>query len=182
MNHAFWKSKVKLRERKAVWLCNRATGWYILYDEQGCKHVMIHNPKACQTASVCVLVKNRTDFASGCIKACEFERLSLLLSRQVHPDGVWRPPGPVSVRGERGRDMVSQQEAGRRPGSCEQPRCPAHTAVISCREGHAERTRRSRRHWHLKQTESSTRRLRGEEEKSRVFTSWNKNSLTEMHK
>lgn len=120
-----WKLKVKLRERKAVWLCNWATGWYILYEEQWCKHVMIHNPKACKTASVWVLMKNRRRFCVWLyLSVWEFERLSLLLSRQVHPDGVWRPPGPVSVRGERGRDMVSQQEAGRRPGAANNPDAP----------------------------------------------------------
>lgn len=61
--------------------------------------------------------------------------------------------------------------------SCEQPRCLAHSAIISHGEGHTQRAAHcSARYWHLKQAthwerDSSTRWLIAEGEWTGMFTS-----------
>lgn len=57
---------------------------------------------------------------------CVHYRYQQFLSLQVLPDGLWQPPGPVSVRGEHGHDLVSRQDAGCCPGDMSSPDVP-HT-------------------------------------------------------
>ncbi len=81
--------------------------------------------------------------------------ISLFLPLQVHPDGLWWPPGPVSVGGECGHDLVSRRDAGCRPGAASSPDAP-HTPGWCRMEKDTPReqlahTRCSFRYWHFTQ-------------------------------
>lgn len=80
--------------------------------------------------------------------------ISPFLFLQVHPDGLWRPPGPVSVRGERGRDLVSRQEAGCCPGATSGADAPhtLHSQMWS--RTFPESSSVFMRHWHRTDLES----------------------------
>lgn len=77
------------------------------------------------TQTVCISM-------SKCVfVSCQHQQwISLFTSRQVHSDGPWRPPGPVSVGGECGRDLVSRQDTGRRPGATSSPDAPLQDQIV----------------------------------------------------
>lgn len=79
-----------------------SNAWYIGFAAHACATV-IKYVRCNLDVSVCKCVF---------VKCCrQQQQSSLFLSHQVHPDGLWRPPGPVSVRDECGRDLVSLQDA-----------------------------------------------------------------------
>lgn len=73
------------------------------------------------------------------MKCVQYQQwISLFLSLQVHPDGLWRPPGPVSVGGECGHDLVRRQDAGCRPGATSSPDAPHTQDDVVWRRTHPE--------------------------------------------
>lgn len=99
--------------------------------------------------------------------------ISLFLSLQVHPDGLRRPPGPVSVRGECGYDLVSRTGCWPPSRSSEQPRCPTHSTILSHGEGTHPESCSYRQHSVFTETDSETV-FRPQGEETRTFTSWRK--------